>query len=673
MKQRIAFGAVLFAALAAACQDQQIAPAARFRGPTDAVPAGSSRQYIYMTGGVRDALYVMNANSGTVRAATFGSFVRAPNKFFPLEIPVGRSPQALNVTADGLFVIAACPSEQLAYVVEADTQRVVKNADGSPLTVGLGQGAAMILRAPNSLDGRDHFYVTNAADRSLSEVALDRAAATWTFEHVRTLDNVGSMVRIALSADGKTIFGADASGTAVHRISLATGSTMDIDVGGPSLDVAVIAGVGVNKEILLVARPDTLSVDVYDASTGKQIDTNPRFTPLLGDGEAFQGVYIGDVPARITPVRLADEVTTTIRCPGSDTPILLQQFAIVATDAGRVYYINLDAAIGEDMPQFALVDFTYCSARVVANDTATSPTLFTRTDTDPGLFPFVECPSEQPRRRAICIDPTGVTVFPGNTPETTYTLVYEGVVPGADRSTGGGTLSEDGTRLEDVNLDLTTVGIQPTDFLVIENEPAVNPEGCKDAYGDEARRKFRIVSGPVVNDNGRTQVVIEAESPPPAGAPLLTSCFPKTDGGVEYVIRARETFLVLSTITNQPTFFIGRLGFEQAFGDAGDTVRFTVRKKSEIDPTGAQLTTGTSLQFKVSAPYVPVIYGRVTATDGSGTLPVGRVPTSILFGTLGDQTTRHIITLVTFAGNDTVIAFDPTDSDWALQDVLVLR
>lgn len=622
---RLALCAFVFAA---ACQEQQLPPSARFRGPTDAVLAGVSHRNIFLSGGVRDALYVMDTGD-SLSSTSFGVFVRAPNKFFPLEIPVGHLPSALVASASKAHVLIAYAGEGAVGLLSADAQQLVVNADGTDHKVKVGAGPSAILRAPD----RDRFYVANAVDGSVSVIDFVEEGVP-TMSLVRTIENVGSITRAVLSEDGKVLFGADASSNFVHRVDLEAGTSIDFDVGGPSLDVAVAPNGPATR--LYVARADLLSVAVYDASSGTHIDTNPSFAPL--GTEPFRDIYIGDVPGRLAFTR---QFPTEVYCSDGVDPIFINAYITVATDSGEIYFISTE--------DNTLVARSFCQSPGLAANPAN---LLARTDDASAIAPFEPCAGS--RRRDECLklgdDNTGIIASPGNTLETRIRLTYEGVLPFAARDNGGGTLNTDGVSLRDngSRLNEAPISVDLQDRLVILTAPLSSVEGCTALYGDASSvelREFTVTS--VIDDGagGKGLAFVPAIRP---------ECFPNDEGSLSYVVRASKSFLLTSQVTGQPAFYQGRFVDGQTYGGPFDPIRFTLK-----DNISSQGVRDTVWEFLVSSPFTPLIRGRVAQQDSSGATvltPAGRIPTSIMF--LDFPGTEQLATLVTFGGNDVVIAYN---------------
>ncbi|MCC6808952.1 MAG: hypothetical protein IT381_16105 [Deltaproteobacteria bacterium] len=695
MKSRLSLGLVLLAL--AACQDQPIAPAARFRGPMDSVLAGtqSPPQYLYLAGGVRNALYAMDARTGEYATGSFGGFVRAPNKFFPLEIPVGRSPAALAASSDGAYVLVVCAADNTVFLVSADDQTVVRFDNFVPVTAQVGRGAAAIVRVPKQATDTyagERFIVANAADGSLQAIELVMEDGLPRLRIGETIAGVGAVVRAVVSSDGDVLYGADSSSSFVHRVNLRTKVIEQIDVGGPSLDVLLVA----SERYLYVARPDTLSVDVFNARSGARFDANPRFTPALPFGERFEGVYIGEVPSRLAFVQGGGQpdLTTTIFCLGTNgaQSTAIDAYVMVATDAGKIFYIDarqVDPTLDPRPPVSELVDLAYCLPSTVTPSAASTNLFVDLDETTKAVRPFKSCKKANSRRREECVpvrtedgalvqDPaggaldTGVTVFPGVTSEARWKLTWEGVIPGLDRKNGGGTfrLGSDGApELFDVDLDLRVFGINAGDILRIQAEPlAANPD-CA-VYAEQSKERDLLVDEVVVADDGRTGLRFHPRTPIP-NAPPINQCFSTIDGGVAYLVRGAESFLLLQTPTGLGTFVIGRLPKGGSFGGVGDPIRFTLRGDAG-DPL--EVVRDQVFEFTAAAPHSPLVFGRVRLNDGiqQSSLPAGRIPSSIIVGPFAKENVP--LALVTYAGNDTVIAFEPLDSDRSLNsDAIVLR
>jgi hypothetical protein len=503
------------------------------------------------------------------------------------------------------------------------------------------------LRAPD----RDRFYVANAIDGSVSVIDLVEDEVP-TLTLVRTIENVGSITHAALSEDGTVLFGADPGSQFVHRVDLVAGTSIDFDVGGPSLDVAVAAN-GPSTRIY-VARADLLSVAVYDAFSGAPIDTNPAFAPL--GPEPFRDIYIGDVPGRLA---FTKQFPTDVYCTDDSDPLSISAYITVATDSGKVYFINTE--------DNSLVSRSFCQSVALS---ASPANLLARTEGTPAISPFEPCASN--RRRDECLklgdDNTGILASPGNTVETRIRLTYEGVVPFALRDNGGGTLSADGVSLRDNSskLDEAPISVDLQDRLVILTAPVASVEGCTARYGELSSLDLRefTVTG-VINDGAGNKGLTFTPA-------IRPECFPTEEGSLSYLVRAAKSFLVTSQVTGQSVIFQGRLVDGQTFGGPFDSIRFKLK-----DNISSQGVRDQAWEFLLSSPFTPLVRGRVASQDASGATvlaPAGRIPTSIMF--LDFPGTEQLATLVTFGGNDVVIAYDTrgvTAVTTTKEDAIVLR
>ncbi len=665
-----------------ACEQQTLQPAARLRGALDTIVAGTGDRFMYVAGGVFGVLYVMDLHKGNFdvsRQTPGGEFIRAPNMFFPLEIPVGRNPTALARSENGRYVLALSGSDNKVHLVEADAMQVVKDAAGNQLFVeGVGRGGSAIQRSPKRVevftesdptlvDASRHierFYVASPIDQSVHtlDLLVDNDGALLAFTPGATIPNTGAISRLALSEDGTYIFGADASSPFVHRIDTTTFQVAHIDVGGPSLDVAAITLPNGGPSWLYVARPDTLSVEVFGQQSGDRLDTNPAFAPLVPEADTFTGIYVGRVPARLQVVPQT-AVANCIIDPmifADSTP-----FMLVATDDGTVFFV--------DAEENKLMSLTHCmeaAPSAIINDSgATAKVLDEVGQQSRELKLLAPCPTvASDRRRQICVN--GAFLTTGWVPEMTFTFVWEGVLPGLLRSNGGGTIGADGVSLSDPGVDFSVMDVRPGDRLIIHTPPAP-VASCEEAYGTGLDRTLRelTIQARVIDEAGQ-RIVFEV----PSSKPPLSDCFGQlASGELSYEIRAQGAYVVSRTIAGGVSEQLGRLQPGETWPPAGSEPALVFTMASL--PEGVTPVRDDTYTLLAHAPFTPMVGGLVNpGLSAVSPLPVpaGRIPTSISSAFVGaaknEQTGRPttFTALVSFA-TDLLVQFIPTASIGANQ------
>lgn len=607
------------------CDNLATTPPPRLKGPTDMVQAGPALgsggggQYLFVLGGRKNIVYVLNAE-------TFG-FVRAPNKYFPLEISVCQYPSAAAATSDGRFVFVGCGGSDAAYVLDATSLKLVRNDDGSPMSIALGSGVSQMLRSEvKTPTGGDRFYTLNTYSRSISVFETDsqNGVARPTITTLPAIENVGSIVRGVVTAT--TLYTADSTGPFVHRIDLSSGRITDFDVGAPSVDLALAR----NGSKLYVVSPTVRGITVVDTASGQVIDTSPRYAPQLPDDEAYGHIYIGDVPARV--LVLDDQNTAlTVGCSGGDARLsTVSSFALVASEAGTTTFI--------DATKDQIVDALSCVGPQAVPSTNT-PNIFTETK------PFVDCRNSGLPSRNTCIADTGLVVYPGFTPDSLWRLQYEPLVPGGDRRGGGGSFLDDNT-LTDVGLDLSTLGLQVGDHLILVGD--VRPQGdCLEFYGAVGNPARELSVTEVTNVQSRSAIRF---------APAVRrECFDATAGAIDYQLRFGDAFLLSGAVAGQNLSPIQRLSRGGSFGANNDqAIRFSLR--SDLQAARDQL-----FEFQVTANFSAVATGRISSAAGDVTA-VGRVPTAISVIPASASGGRLGRAYVAFGANDAIISFPAFDT-----------
>lgn len=351
------------------------------------------------------------------------------------------------------------------------------------------------------------------------------------------------------------------------------------------------------------------------------------------------------------------------------------------------------------------------------------------------LAPCVETPG---RARFACAQDTGgggVVVVSGNVPllatqasgplarQGRWDFTWEGVIPGLDRSNGGGEIiptqavddngvprvdadnnpilegitftdvglhTDDFQRVRAFNPGVPDRGIKPHagDILEILSAPTGTPECLEALQQDRRICKFeRRIFSVTESDDGQDRVRLGLD---PAN-PLPLSCF--LDGGrVAYRVRAGDQFLV-----NRANASIWRMGLGDRFGPGGDvanneSIIFQLREdlltnRGDLDACERYDAAGKTLIANGQNPLLardvrfavivtdsfrPYLTGRAYASSGSTLGSAGSLPGDILVYqppgmtvATSDQPSVPFTpqVFITYSGADTLVGMNPTNAD----------
>ncbi|RYF03018.1 MAG: hypothetical protein EOO40_12670, partial [Deltaproteobacteria bacterium] len=124
------FALTLALCTAAACQPAEKLPNAYFAAPAGMAVAGTHFDHLFVANAGADALHVIALSDNMADI----DLVPSPARYFPLEVPVGSNPSDVAATPDGRFVFVLDDIDSTLQVVDADTFRRARGADGGVLT-----------------------------------------------------------------------------------------------------------------------------------------------------------------------------------------------------------------------------------------------------------------------------------------------------------------------------------------------------------------------------------------------------------------------------------------------------------------------------------------------------------------------------------------------------------
>ncbi len=688
------FRSFLFAALAiaagngiAACTNNIAAPPPFIHGPSDSVVAGPLSTpdkypaYMFVSGQERNLVYVVDLE--------LLQFKPAPNLFYPLEIPVCRSPAAVAATSDNLYVLVLCASDHRIEIIDATTLLRVRDGDntatppsGEPISASAGGGGTRLLFTNVDANGASHFVSVNSGDSTLTLLHVDE---TKDPKHpvnivVDTTYTLGvNVLRGTVDDTGTFLYTADPTTTLVHKVDLTNGAVTDFDLQAAAVDLVYDA----HTRQILAATPETSGLTLLNVSNGTIVDTKPVYAPLASDSTPYLGVYLGEIPRRISIVDVNADTGTgfnlTCAAPNgnANANTNTQRYALVAVDTGPSYFVDL----GTDQVM-----------TVTGGKDCELPTVVPTLNPDPydlfGQFkPFEPCTTTLPPRQQCVTPSSGVIVYPGHTGSTgsvpTYRvqMVWNAVLPGGDRSTGGGILKNSRT-VADIAVDLSKLPVpaQAGDTLAIVSSPATSA-ACLAAHGDEnvtSQREFVIAS---VNSDGSVTLTTDVD----------TSCFSQNPGDLAYQIIMGNAFLLLSAPTANALVPQGRVSPGDTWGANNfDLVRFKLRADIASDPVVVAAGPGMLIDFTVTETFHPLLAGLLTDTVTGTFAPPGRGPTAITVTQSGssapltntvasvatpDQTTgttKNLRAFVSYGGNDVISVFQ-ADNSATLSDTFTLQ
>ncbi len=628
-------------------------------------------------GGGQDCLarvYISLAASGVVLVVDLktsldsaGNVVAGPF-FVPVRAyDVGGGPQRLAASWDGRFV----------YATDDAATEVVR--------IGVGTGAASIERRDIGGVGgpiavsRDDDVLLIGRPLSRDVVVMQGAGdATWS------------------------VFDANPSYTPLPRCLESCGSTT-----------------------LVCVEPNVSDEDICVDDTGA---IRPSGQPL------YTAIYVDGAPSLITTLgNSGGHTSLTYSCNDGDfdldndgqiseeedqrnssISVSFGEYALVVTEGDRsigdVYWMPLKTATGAPLtPQLASAG---CGRPALDIDVQL---VLNGGDVD-DFAPYqignymADCVETPDRARFTCARDAnggGVVVVAGNIPvlaaqssgplqrEGRWDFTWEGVLPGLDRSNGGGQLVSS-TVFSDVGLHTDDFQrVKAGDILEILSTPTSAPD-CVATIGEDTRVcrfERRITSSVVPSEDGEDRGQLTFDPP------IEPSCF-LTGGRIAYRIRAGDQFLV-----NRQGAAVWRVGLTDRFGPGGDvatteSIIFELRddlltnyvepapepgapvigscnrydENGKVLPTNGQnqlLSRDVRFAAIVRDGFRPYLTGRAYASSGSTLGSAGSIPGDILVyqeppDELGP---RHPKVYITYSGNDTLVGFDPTNADDASRGV----
>ncbi|MEM6733069.1 MAG: hypothetical protein AAF658_16045, partial [Myxococcota bacterium] len=263
------------------CEDDATTAAALLSGPSGLALAGTIEERLFIANSAEDAVRVLDfsapVGSSAPPSVNNADFVRAPNVFSPLRIPVGPNPTDLVASDDRRVVAVLDPVGSALRLIDADTLLLVRDEDGEVYTFALGEGGSLpvsLVADPAGCIGSclGRFFVSLSG---LGQVVLLRfeelvadspedAAGGFRVALEQIYVTGGRPQRLAATQDGRFVFATDPESDEVIRIDRVTGFVDRRAVGGPPGDIAV-AGDG---SAVLVARPRFRDVVVMDDIAG---------------------------------------------------------------------------------------------------------------------------------------------------------------------------------------------------------------------------------------------------------------------------------------------------------------------------------------------------------------------------------------------------------------------
>jgi len=400
----------------------------------------------------------------------------------------------------------------------------------------------------------------------------------------------------------------------------------------------------------------------------------------------------------------------------SSISVSFGEYALVVTEGdrsvGNIYWMPLKAAMGAPLtPQLASAGCGRPALDIDVQLVINGGDVEDFTPYQIGNY-MADCVETPDRARFTCARDAsggGLVVVSGNIPllaaqgsgplqrEGRWDFTWEGVLPGLDRSNGGGELIT-GSLFSDVGLRTDDFQrVKAGDILEILSTPTSAPD-CVAAIGEDSRIcrfERRITAAVVASEDGEDRARISFDPP------IEPSCF-LTGGRIAYRIRAGDQFLV-----NRQGAAAWRLGLDDRFGPGGDvatTEPIIFELKDDLltnyvspapaegqppigacdryDETGKVLPgngqnslLSRDIKFAVIVRdgFRPYLTGRSYASSGSTLGSAGSLPGDILVyqepGTDDDGTPFNPKVYLTYSGNDTLVGFDPSNADDASRGV----
>ena len=448
---------VLATALAlSACEDDVAQAATAFNGPSATALAGSNFDKLFIANASADALQVLDMAPGIDDA----EFVTGPSVFNPLLIPVGPNPVDLVASEDGRVVAVLDPLGAAVRLVDADSRRIIREADGEPYVYTLGEPSTEpVAFAPDpnpcltSCLGR--FFVSLAGTGQILTLSFVEGEDGFRLGLDDVFDLGGRPQRMSATSDGRFVFAADSTTDEVVRVDRFTGELVRQPVGAPPGDIAVSG----DDSALLVLRPslrDLLvfgdiagSLSVFDADA----DLSPQISCLNECGEdatlcagshpatqalcaepgfdglsqepaisTYPGVFLDVIPRRIAalsttrgqePLRLRCERIAPMDDEDAEEQRFVDEYAVVIAEAvetrqSTIRWISLRELEGGTLaPKVA--ENGFCNSvedqpgRVCVPQNLNVFTL--EEERDPLVTDYISpCPSAPDRNRFVCLN-----------------------------------------------------------------------------------------------------------------------------------------------------------------------------------------------------------------------------------------------------------------------------
>lgn len=702
---------VVLLSFATGCpEDEDVFVQAALSAPVGIAVGGAANEYLYVANGAEDTLQIVRLSDGLDQL----DFVRGDAPYFPLRIKAGANPTELAATPDGRFVIVLNPVTQSVRLIDAVAQGPAKGPSGELRELALGPRGARptaLVAATAACEapclGRFHVALPGLGAIGTLEVGESDGVPILSF--VRTYVVGGEPVHVAPHPNGTTLFASDVSAQQVVRLDLETGLSDRRDILADPGALVVAAG----GDALVVARPALQDLLIMSDAAGPSWSTHdadaafgpiPRCwapcdqvdeicldaiapdralctaaTGVRSIGSAYRGLYLGAVPSKLVALgAAAGHPPVSIPCSGTtEREEWEESVAVVGLD-GILRFVGLRREA--DGPLAAtLLSYGWCKpASLEPFDSSGSSD-----DEGTPLDQFLAaCPELPNRKRLACleaetdavdgsVEPPGVVVMPGRTPEGQWNLVWEGVIPDLSRTDGGGQITAAG-HFTDVGLNLATVGIRAKDgshrgdILQILTPPR-GEAACLQALGGSAAQcalERRIVK---IEASGDSAILA-------LDTPLSPACFFE-GANIAYKIRVGDQFLVM-----RGTKVVDRISPGERFGPGGSVairsalgfglrdfdIQETLTACERYDEEGVPkppmhelLSRYNPLVFKVQDSLVPVRSGYAFDSQGRSMGPAGSIPGAALVVNRGSAPPALF---VTYTGSDALLGFVPVDA-----------
>jgi len=198
-------------------------------------------------------LYVVNQGSNDV------TVINTVDRSIATTIPVGNSPSAIEVSADGSFVYVANTGDNNVSVISTVTDQEFPAHPRVDVSPGVGPNFLKYGECPGQSGGaptRKRIYATNPASNSVSVIDADSANTTGTFLNVSNVSVGDSPVALTQLANCGKVYVAN-SGVGANSVSV---------IDAASLNVLATVLVGTNP-IAIESSPDSAQVFVANEGT----------------------------------------------------------------------------------------------------------------------------------------------------------------------------------------------------------------------------------------------------------------------------------------------------------------------------------------------------------------------------------------------------------------------